>query len=301
MLDTKNLKKRRFELRSKKKMKLPLVRTIGFIVLAVVVAGFFTTAKSADQVPEFGICAECHEDVCSDFELVRHAEVATARWTEIAHNVESLCANCHGDPTQHLEEGGGPGTIFAFKETDEAQGKAQKCLNCHSGTRARFFASSHGKAAMDCTNCHDQLMQSTAVKKSPTKICISCHQDTYAQFQLNERHRLQEGILECTTCHDQHAPSATERLGGFKHQLCLSCHTDKGGPFLYEHGASRIEGCSTCHETHGTPNRHMLTHQSTSDLCFSCHTSAISWHSRFTSTGTNCTVCHSTIHGSNLN
>jgi DmsE family decaheme c-type cytochrome len=153
---------------------------------------------------------------------------------------------------------------------------------------------------MDCTNCHDQLMKKSVVRESPTAICSSCHEDVLARFDLNERHRLQEGILECTSCHDPHAPAARERLGGFKHESCLRCHTDKGGPYFYEHEASRLEGCNACHEVHGTPNRHLLTHQSASDLCFSCHTRAVSWHSRFTSESTNCTVCHSTIHGSNL-
>jgi hypothetical protein len=36
------------------------------------------------------------------------------------------------------------------------------------------------------------------------------------------------------------------------------------------------------------------------DLCFGCHTAAVSWHSRFAVTETNCTNCHSAIHGSNL-
>jgi predicted CXXCH cytochrome family protein len=106
--------------------------------------------------------------------------------------------------------------------------------------------------------------------------------------------------LECTTCHDQHSPATGQRLGGFKHESCLKCHTDKGGPFLYEHGASRIEGCRACHEVHGSPNKHMLTHQSVSDLCFSCHVMAPSFHARFDSYSTNCTVCHATVHGSNL-
>ncbi len=283
-----------------KLMKLPSLKVIGLISLAFAVSGFLSAAKQATQAPEVGVCAECHEDVCTDFKLVRHAEVKLETWTKTAHEVETICANCHGDPTKHLEEGGGPDTIFAFKKTDDVQAKAQTCLNCHSGTRARFFASPHGKALMDCTNCHSDLMTVTRIKKSPTKICISCHQEVLAQFELNERHRLQEGILECTTCHDQHAPSTKNRLGGFKHESCLNCHTDKGGPFLYEHGASRIEGCSSCHEVHGSPNRHLLIHQSISDLCFSCHVAAPSFHSRFTSQSTNCTVCHATIHGSNL-
>ncbi len=283
-----------------KKLKLPSLKVIGFIGLVFLLAGFIVAAKPAAQAQDVGVCAECHEDVCTDFKLVRHSEVESETWTKIAHEVETICANCHGDPSQHLEEGGGPRTIFAFKKTDDVQAKAQKCLNCHSGTRARFFTSPHGKASMDCTNCHSELMAVTKAKISPTEICITCHQEVQAQFELNERHRLQEGILECTTCHDQHAPATKARLGGFKHESCLNCHTDKGGPFLYEHGASRIEGCRSCHEVHGSPNRHMLTNQSISDLCFSCHIAAPSWHSRFTSQATNCTICHATIHGSNL-
>ncbi len=286
--------------KTKKKLKLPSIETFGLIGLVIIMASFLSGAKPLAQEKQFGICAECHEDTCADFTLMRHAAIEEKKWTDTAHQAETMCANCHGDPTTHLEEGGGPGTIFAFKETDDIQSKTKKCLNCHSGTRARFLASPHGKAAMDCTNCHEELMKATPVKKTPTEICVSCHDDVFAKFKLNERHRLQEGILGCTTCHDQHAPIEREQLAGFKHESCLRCHADKGGPFLYEHGASRIEGCRACHEVHGTPNRHMLTHQSTSDLCFSCHTTAVSWHSRFDSRTTNCAVCHSAIHGSNL-
>ena len=283
------------------KMKLPSLKTALFIGLAVFFITYLGAARpEVQEKEEFGVCAECHEDVCADFKLMRHGEVKTGTWTDVAIKQETLCANCHGDPAKHIEEGGGKGTIFSFKETDLAQAKTKQCLNCHSGTRAQFFASPHGKASMDCTNCHDELMKTAVVKKNATKVCISCHEDVFSKFQLNERHRLQEGIMECTTCHDQHAPSKADRLGGFKHESCLQCHTDKGGPFLFEHEASRIEGCTICHEVHGSPNRRMLTHQSISDLCFSCHTFAPSWHSRFTSESSNCTTCHSTIHGSNL-
>jgi len=283
-----------------KKMKLPSMILLGFIGAVVISMSCLYGATPISQEVSYGICAECHDDVCADFKLVRHAEIQTEKWTETAQQVETLCANCHGDPTKHLDEGGGVGTIFAFKKTDDVQAKTTKCLNCHSRTRARFFASPHGKAAMDCTNCHSDLMSATPGRKRPSKVCVTCHEDIADQFQLNERHRLQEGIMECTTCHDQHAPSTGHRLGGFKHESCLKCHTDKGGPFLYEHEASRIEGCTACHEVHGSPNKHMLTLQSVSDLCFSCHGMAPSFHARFDSYSTNCTVCHATVHGSNL-
>lgn len=285
---------------NKIKLKLPPLKAWGLAGLITAVAVFMTAARPSPQAQKAGVCAECHETVCAEFELVRHAEVETGRWTEIAHQAETICANCHGDPSKHIEAGGGPGTIFAFKRTDAVQAKDQKCLNCHSGIRSQFFAGPHGKASLDCTYCHSDLMKAATPLKNSNAVCAACHEDIFSQFQLNERHRLQEGILNCTTCHDPHEPATQERLGGFKHQACLKCHTDKGGPFLYEHGVSRVEGCSACHEAHGTPNRHLLTHQSTSDLCFSCHAAAPSWHSRFTSESTNCTLCHSTIHGSNL-
>jgi len=285
---------------NQKKPKSTVLKTIWPICLALVGSALIGAAKSPPQEKDFGICTDCHKEVCTDFKLLRHANIEIGTWTSMAKQAETLCANCHGDPTKHLEEGGGRGTIFAFKKTDDVQAKAQKCLNCHGETRTRFFSSPHGKAAMDCTNCHSELMKGPLEKKDPSQVCISCHEDIAAQFELNERHRLEEGILGCTTCHDQHAPDTKERLGGFKHESCLRCHTDKGGPFLYEHGASRIEGCTACHEVHGTPNKHMMTHQSVSDLCFSCHVAAPAWHSGFSSEATNCAVCHSTIHGSNL-
>jgi len=273
------------------KMRLPSLKAVLLIGLAIFVVGYVAAAKpdAQEETPEFGVCAECHEDVAKIFASKPHAR-------------QGSCTACHGDADTHLSEGGGL-NIFAFKDTDIPNVKSEKCTSCHTKTNSKFFASPHGKAAMDCTTCHMIHSEETKpfqLKTSSVKNCYSCHQDVFSEFQLNERHRLQEGILECTTCHDPHVPATRERLSGFNNEACIRCHTDKGGPFLHEHEASRIEGCRSCHVVHGSPNRHMLTHHSISDLCFSCHTMAPSFHSRFTSEGTNCTTCHATIHGSNL-
>jgi len=262
----------------------------GIVLLAVLLLYPFLTAKTADfqETVESESCAECHDELAQAILSQPHAE--------------NVCTACHGDPTKHLEEGGGP-NIFAYGTKEMAHAKSDTCLVCHTGTMARYYASPHAKSSLDCTSCHTIHSGGTRpalLRTSALKNCSTCHQDTFAQFQLNERHRLQEGILDCTTCHDPHEPSTRQQLGGFKHETCLTCHTDKGGPFLHEHGASRIEGCTSCHEVHGSPNQHMLTHQSVADLCFSCHGVAPDWHSRFDSYSTNCTVCHVTIHGSNL-
>jgi DmsE family decaheme c-type cytochrome len=264
--------------------------TVGLVILA---AFLFLPSLNA-ATPAFqeetsaDVCAECHDGMAHNLKAQPHAG--------------NNCVACHGDAETHLGEGGGT-NIFAFGAEESAHDKSTKCLTCHSKTTGRYLASPHGKSAMDCTSCHaihTEMAQPALLKTSAVKNCTTCHQDVFAQFQLNERHRLQEGILDCASCHDPHAPSSKMRLGGFKQESCLKCHTDKGGPFLHEHGASRIEGCKACHEVHGSPNRHMLTHQSVSDLCFSCHVMAPSFHARFDSYSTNCTVCHATIHGSNL-
>lgn len=275
--------------KTEKLFKSPFLKSIGFIGLALFAAAFLTAAKPAtNQDTDVETCTACHEEMA-------------ATLTDSPHSPVQNCSDCHGDGELHTDEGGGF-NIFAYKAEEMASEKSQKCIICHTKDNSRYLSSDHGKAAMDCTSCHSIHTNSkpSLLNEGPTKGCLECHEDVFSQFQLNERHRLQEGILECTSCHNPHEPAARTRLGGFKHQACLQCHTDKGGPFLFEHEASRVEGCTACHEVHGTPNRHLLTHQSTSDLCFSCHTSAVSWHSRFTSTSTNCAVCHSALHGSNL-
>jgi DmsE family decaheme c-type cytochrome len=268
------------------------LKRIALFGSALLVAGFLSAAQPGPQTAkDTETCGQCHEDAVKGFLHKPHAAIGTAS-----------CTSCHAGAEKHIQEGGGA-NIFAFKSTDPPAQKNKACLKCHSANSSQFMAGPHGKASLDCTTCHSVHVQPTKpnlLKASATKTCAACHEDIMAKFVLNERHRLQEGILTCTTCHNPHAPEARERLGGFNQEACLKCHTDKGGPFLYEHGASRVEGCTIGHETHGSPNRHMLTSQSVPDLCFGCHVFAPQWHSNFNEKTTNCTNCHTTIHGSNL-
>lgn len=259
--------------------------------MVIAAVGLGIAARPAPQAKDAETCGTCHEDLVKAFASRPHAALAG-----------KTCTACHGSGEKHIEEGGKTG-IFAFAASDLVSEKTNTCLTCHAKDNPRFLTSPHGKASLDCTTCHSvhgEEAASPLLKTKENKVCARCHEDIFAQFQLNERHRLQEGILSCATCHNPHEPSARTMLGGFKQEQCLKCHTDKGGPFLYEHQASRVEGCTACHEVHGSPNRHMLTHQSVADLCFSCHAEAPAWHADFSPEGTNCVNCHSAIHGSNL-
>ena len=281
-------KTRRYQLPKKIRGKKKVPMALGLLGAAVFVIGFAGFLPNAAVAEESGskidACAQCHDDLAAAFKGSSHFAM------------KAECTDCHGDAAKHMEEGTA-GTILAFKN-ESALDKTKQCLTCHQKHGGQYLSGPHAKAAMDCTKCHSIHKESHI--SHPSKLCASCHQEVYAEFQLNERHRLQEGILECTSCHDPHGPATTKRLGAFKDETCFSCHRDKGNPYLYEHGATLLEGCTSCHEVHGSPNRHMLKTQTVGDLCFSCHTAAVSWHSRFATVETNCTTCHSAIHGSNL-
>lgn len=248
-------------------------------------------------------CVECHEDLVKAFQRNPHFILDTKGWAQ-KRGAAYSCEACHGDAARHLAEQGGRGNIWAFQPKEAFGAKTQRCLTCHGGRHPQFAASPHAKARLDCTACHsvhaakesEGLLRTSSTS---TDLCGSCHEDILAKFQMPQRHRLQEGILNCVTCHDPHAPEPRERLGGVKQMACLRCHTDKQGPFVFEHGSVLVEGCTTCHDPHGSPNRRQLIFQRTADLCYSCHTAVPAFHRRFRP-DTQCTNCHSSIHGSNL-
>lgn len=260
-------------------------------------------------------CAACHTEQVESFSRNPHS-VLDDREELRMDGHGSSCTGCHGDASRHMEEGGGAGTIFNFGEDSLASTRIDACLTCHADAHPRFKASPHARAGLDCTSCHG-IHSDTAADPPMLKAahsgndwpsqslseasatCYECHAEVFTQFEFNERHRLQEGILDCTSCHNPHGPSNRTALGGFKHQACIECHTDKGGPWVFEHGSQRVEGCVACHSPHGSPNRHMLAFQNVAELCYSCHVAVPGFHARFT-LETQCTSCHSTIHGSNF-
>ncbi|MDX1502120.1 MAG: cytochrome c3 family protein [Thermoanaerobaculia bacterium] len=291
-------------------MKWKLSCSLVLAVAALLLAPGPAQAEPDDSVPtmpaELEECATCHEEHVAAFRLNPHSALDTEGYAE-----SYSCASCHGDATQHLEEGGGEGTIFAFGDGELPSTNSGTCLGCHGTAHPQWEASSHARAGYDCTSCHSvhgdvwslyhagQPIASELASPRVSDTCYDCHADIFARFEYNERHRLQEGILECTSCHNPHEPSTRWMLGGFKQQACLDCHQDKGGPFIFEHGSVRGEGCVACHDPHGSPNRHQLVFQSVAQQCFSCHAAVPGFHARFTEES-QCTNCHSAIHGSNF-
>jgi DmsE family decaheme c-type cytochrome len=263
-------------------------------------------------------CGDCHDDVVGALALTPHSALESEGW-ELPEGATASCTACHGDASKHLEEGGGEGTIFNF-QGELPSVVTDRCMACHTNTHPRFAASPHAQAGLSCTGCHSVHggNSTAAMVASPSgsaslagvdaksTACYDCHAEIFTQFEFNERHRLQEGILQCTTCHNPHEPQTRAMLGAFKQEMCIDCHTDKGGPFVYEHGSVRVEGCVACHEPHGGTGRHQLLHQNQAELCYSCHVEVPTFHFGFGSGPprfglmAQCTNCHSAIHGSNF-
>lgn len=295
--------------------------TAGALIFGLVLAsgaGSPAVAQEDGRAWSAEECAACHTDLAADFTRNPHHLLDQEdAWRPAGYG--SSCTSCHGDAERHIEEGGGVGNIFSFSAEGATTTKIETCLRCHGDAHPRFARSPHGKAGLDCSSCHaihgvetggngeppllkkaegpeDWASQSLGARST---LCVECHTDVLTQFEFNERHRLQEGILDCTSCHNPHEPASRWQLGGFKQSGCIECHGDKGGPFVFEHGSVKVEGCVACHAPHGSPNRHLLSFQSVGELCFSCHAAVPGFHASFT-VETVCTNCHSSIHGSNF-
>jgi DmsE family decaheme c-type cytochrome len=93
---------------------------------------------------------------------------------------------------------------------------------------------------------------------------------------------------------------------------CMKCHSDKRGPFAFEHPAVRVDGCESCHMPHGSTNARLLRRPVVFTLCLECHNGAGNFgrqgdgirlqsasHNMADPRFRNCTACHVRIHGSN--
>jgi DmsE family decaheme c-type cytochrome len=101
------------------------------------------------------------------------------------------------------------------------------------------------------------------------------------------------------------------RLSTGADAACFKCHADKQGPFVFEHAPLKVEGCSACHDPHGSSNPKLLKRSVVAQLCIECHSNvgvvpgeepsgaAQVPHDLSNPRYRNCTICHVKIHGSN--
>jgi len=267
-------------------------------------------SKNKNEYVTSATCAACHEELSTKFTSTPHQvlEINEKKgWKDLG------CESCHGPGENHVNAGDGSQTIvFPGRPSREIN---QSCLSCHSRVEAHAGGSTslHGKNQLACTDCHSVHQPKESLHllaEKSDQLCISCHKETQADFAKPFRHRLQEGAIHCVDCHAPHGglnPRQMKTALG-NEVACAKCHSDKRGPFAFEHAAMRLEGCVSCHEPHGSVNPKMLVRTQQYLLCLECHSTAPgilasqppAFHDLRSARFQNCTTCHLKVHGSNV-
>jgi DmsE family decaheme c-type cytochrome len=255
---------------------------------------------------DVGDCKTCHEKALTSFEHSRHMKLP------------GICENCHGDVTAHLKaetEKGEIGPIVSLKKMSAADVNT-KCLTCHDKARqADWTGGVHDRKGLACTTCHsihDFKSVAGQLKTATDKeTCYTCHTQIRAKGMRTSHHPVREGKLDCASCHNPHDSTRPKMIKAeYTNELCLSCHTEKRGPFLWEHAPVR-ENCLNCHDPHGS-NHDKLLVAKLPFLCQRCHLNTrhpgTLYDFRNTIAGTSptnravehaCKNCHQNVHGSN--
>ncbi|MBI4454414.1 MAG: DmsE family decaheme c-type cytochrome [Acidobacteria bacterium] len=247
------------------------------------------------------ICMSCH-DMEPVFSRTAHAK--------------QECENCHGPGSAHVEAGGDLSLSFKVKPAKLA---TSQCLSCHlqklkpqTWDTAAFDRTAHARGGISCVSCHQihpQRPNFGLMRSEERELCTSCHASTRSEFLKPYHHPVMEGAVKCTDCHTPHGEDTRphRRLVVATEEACVSCHSDKKGPFVFEHAAIKINGCETCHQPHGSVNAKLLRRSEVHQLCLECHsrTQGVTgaqppaFHDLRTARFRNCTICHREIHGSN--
>ena len=272
-------------------------------------------AGAAPQQSETTVqdCGACHEDLVNAFAKNVHDILEKSP----LYKLPNPCESCHGPGKAHIDGGGDKSKIIGFK------GKAlrsynQQCLACHRKDHkvTGFDASTHAKQGLNCADCHNihkPAALTRSLKDRPSNLCMACHTLQKAQFSKPFHHRIKENAMECTDCHQPHSGLDRRQLSSSfsGDEVCFKCHSEKQGPFVFEHPAIRLRGCQGCHEPHGSNNSKMLVRSTMTALCLECHarnpvTRSVltaqppSFHNLNSPAYQNCTTCHVMIHGSNF-
>jgi DmsE family decaheme c-type cytochrome len=264
-------------------------------------------------------CKTCHADMPSK-DFFNHFEASPHFLTTLDTKKGPQwqgCEGCHGPGKAHVDGGGDKTKIFTFKNAS-AQEINARCMSCHAGGPQHMDAvnSIHTKSNVSCMSCHSPHNPETKeflLTKAQPALCYSCHLQQKAQFEMPFRHRVNEGLVQCSDCHNPHGTVGPKqvRTSPAQDTVCITCHSDKQGPFVFEHEPVKIEGCASCHIPHGGANVHMLRVSNVNLLCLQCHTNSLmnakagsapgtpSFHSQQTFFKS-CTLCHVQIHGSNF-
>jgi DmsE family decaheme c-type cytochrome len=170
----------------------------------------------------------------------------------------------------------------------------------------------HESRNLSCVTCHSVHNPKSEVAQlktaTVTGTCVNCHKQKWPSCSASATCRFARASWNArrATTRTARPTFACSRPATGISESCLSCHTEKRGPYLWDHAPVR-EACSTCHDPHGSNQERMLVAKMPM-LCQRCHIgtkhpSTIYDGNQLESKssrliGRSCVNCHSQIHGS---
>jgi predicted CXXCH cytochrome family protein len=150
------------------------------------------------------------------------------------------------------------------------------CLNCHEPHASREKKLLAGDMSSLCGKCHIDTM--TSQRKLVEK---EEHEKVAAKGKVIKGALTHQPIHEgnCESCHASHASDNTFLLKQSSIvKLCENCH-DWSKHSNHPMGEKTIDSrnknitmqCLSCHRSHGTGFRYMITFPAVTDLCVQCH------------------------------
>ena len=270
-------------------------------------------SQTASPTPQKGYigaeaCATCHEGYEASIKATKHGLAKDPRSPAAAQG----CESCHGPGEAHAQD------PEKFKPIQfallSAKGVTDTCVTCHNrGPHAQWKGSQHESRNVSCVTCHSIHKPKSAKAQLKTvnqqQQCMSCHRDKVAKLDRSGHMPVREGKMECSSCHNPHGSTNVRLLktGNSINESCATCHTEKRGPFLFEHAGVSGDSCATCHDPHGSNNDRMLVAK-LPFLCQRCHNftrhPSTIYDNRVAQSSNrlysrSCVTCHSAIHGSN--
>jgi DmsE family decaheme c-type cytochrome len=209
-------------------------------------------------------CRACHEDTLSLMDRTYHGGLADE------------CYSCHAGAQEHMEgqmEGENPpGPSIQNMAAEDANAV---CQSCHETSHnPAWEGGAHQRRGVKCIDCHSVHAFKSEKSQLKTDVssetCTSCHPAIRAMGLRTSHHPVREGLMGCEDCHNPHDGSRPKMIrADWTNELCYQCHTEKRGPFLWEHGPVR-ENCLNCHNPHGSNHEKLLVAKQPY-LCQRCH------------------------------